>query len=93
MKIKKWLENDTFNNDAFEFETDDISYMNVEKIICSHCGLHYPCSSNFTKLQEGINKIEILTEDGAVSCYVRANKSTDNKGWIVYVDNIEGSKS
>lgn len=41
--------------DKFEFDTDSISYNNVEERILNHYNLGYPQSSNFNELREGVH--------------------------------------
>lgn len=72
--------------DGFEFETDDLSWRNIERKICYHYRLGTADSSNFMSLKESQNQeISICASEGTLECAVDVYKKADSGKYRVVI--------
>lgn len=71
--------------EKYEFETEDLSYVDIEERVLRYYGLGYPQSSNFNELKEGVNKGLYIQGEGKDITFTAIVGKKPDKGYIVTI--------
>ncbi len=74
----------TISSESFEFNTDNLSFSNVEDIILQHYGLGHADSSNFMELPVGRSSSHIIdATNGIIEFNTLVNEMNDGLYFVI----------